>query len=53
MAGLSESYADVPLEYEPMFRRIGFVADGEPFEQEGRMVQTMNKECNDGTKGHC
>lgn len=53
MAGLKESYADVPLEYEPLFLRIGFLPYGEPFEQEGRMVRTMKKECNDGTKGHC
>lgn len=53
LAGLQESYADVPLEHQPLFLRIGFTPVGEPFEQDGRTVQTMKKECNDGTKGHC
>ena len=53
MAGLKESYAQVPLEYEKIFRRIGFVPCGEPEEEAGRTVLPMKKETNDGTKGHC
>ncbi len=51
--GLQESYAEVPLEYEKLFARIGFAPFGEPFEKNGRRLQNMKKECNDGSKGHC
>ena len=53
MAGLRESYAQVPLAYVPLFQRIGFVACGEPEQELGQTVQPMRKETNDGTKGHC
>ena len=53
LAGLQESYADVPVEYEKLFARIGFQPYGERFARGGQVLQTMRKECNDGTKGHC
>lgn len=53
LAGLQESYAEVPLEYEKIFLRIGFVRCAEPVRRDGKDCVTMKKECNDGTKGHC
>ena len=53
MAGIAESWAEVPEPYWPLFCRIGFQPEGESYEQDGVKMQTMKKETNDGTKGHC
>lgn len=53
MAGLTESYAEVPAAYEQIFSRVGFVPQGDWVEKNGSRMRTMKKETNDGTKGHC